>query len=120
MFAARLKELRTTAGFTQAQLAKQLGVTQSTIGNWESGCRVPRTEMARKVAAFFGVSTDYLLGESAPASFSADGETLPDIYFRLAQGAKALDLNQHDVELLLGIAREIKEKERQLKERDER
>ena len=62
MFDTRLKELRTGAGLTQAQLAKQLGVTQSTIGNWESGCRVPRTETARKVAAFFGVSTDYLLG----------------------------------------------------------
>ena len=88
MFDTRLKELRTGAGLTQAQLAKQLGVTQSTIGNWESGCRVPRTETARKVAAFFGVSTDYLLGEDSPVSFGPDGESMPDIYFRLAQGAK--------------------------------
>ena len=120
MFDTRLKELRTGAGLTQAQLAKQLGVTQSTIGNWESGCRVPRTETARKVAAFFGVSTDYLLGEDSPVSFGPDGESMPDIYVRLAQGAKALDLTQHDVDLLLGIAREIKDKEKKFKERNER
>lgn len=45
---------------------------------------------------------------------------MPDIYFRLAQGAKALDLTQHDVDLLLGIAREIKDKEKKFKERNER
>ena len=86
MFDTRLKELRTGAGLTQAQLAKQLGVTQSTIGNWESGCRVPRTETARKVAAFFGVSTDYLLGVSASrngldpsvyASLGAEDDDMP-------------------------------------------
>lgn len=104
MFDTRLKELRTGAGLTQAQLAKQLGVTQSTIGNWESGCRVPAPKLRAKVAAFFGVSTDYLLGEDSPVSFGPDGESMPDIYFRLAQGAKALDLTQHDVDLLLGIA----------------
>lgn len=47
MFDTRLKELRTGAGLTQAQLAKQLGVTQSTIGNWESGCLVPRHRKLR-------------------------------------------------------------------------
>ena len=119
MFDTRLKELRTGAGLTQAQLAKQLGVAQSTIGNWESSWRAPHRNCAQS-GCVFRCSTDYLLGEDYPVSFGPDGESTADIYFRLAQGAKALDLTQHDVDLLLGIAREIKDKEKKFKERNER
>ena len=37
MFQVRLKELRERAGFSQAVLAKKVGVAQSTVGMWESG-----------------------------------------------------------------------------------
>jgi len=79
MFQTRLKELREAAGYkSQQALADALGTSQSTVGNWESGRRNPRHKTAIRLAQFFGVSVDYLLGleekTEKPASVSADGQ----------------------------------------------
>lgn len=59
-----LKTLRTEKELSQAQLAEVLGITQDSISLWEKGKRVPDTQYVVKLADFFGVSTDYLLGRS--------------------------------------------------------
>lgn len=64
MFSIRLKELREEQGFSQYSLANELGIAQSTIGNWEAGKREPNLEMIIRLADFFKVSTDYLLGRT--------------------------------------------------------
>lgn len=46
-----IAELRKEKNITQSQLADLLGVTQSTVGNWESGIRIPRVPMAIKLAS---------------------------------------------------------------------
>lgn len=61
-FAERLKQLRTESKLSQAQLAKQLSVDQRTISNWEKAIREPDFEMLAKIAIFFEVSTNFLLG----------------------------------------------------------
>lgn len=61
-FCDRLKELRTEAKLTQAEFAKRLGVSFGAIGNWESGARIPRQELLERIADFFNVPMDYLLG----------------------------------------------------------
>lgn len=67
MFQIRLKELRERSGYSQYSFADKFGVAQSTVGNWESGKREPNFETMQRLANFFGVSIDYLLGrESAP------------------------------------------------------
>ena len=58
----RLKMCRTESDISQAALAKKLGVSTSTLGNYESGIRKPDLEMLVNIAVFFDVSTDYLLG----------------------------------------------------------
>lgn len=65
-----LKQLRETRGITQTELAKQLGVVRSTICFYESEQHSPTPEMLIKLADFFGVTVDYLLGREAetPAS----------------------------------------------------
>lgn len=57
-----LKQLRKQNGFTQKQMAVQLGITISAYGNYELGQRQPTPEMLCKLADIFGVSVDYLLG----------------------------------------------------------
>lgn len=69
MIYERLKELRNKNGITQSDLAKFLNVSQGTIGNWESGNRTPDLEMIIKIALYFNVSTDYLLGKSDSIHF---------------------------------------------------
>lgn len=61
-FKAKLKELRNELNLLQKQLAMDLGVTQACIGKWETGDREPSLDDLIKVAKYFGVSTDYLLG----------------------------------------------------------
>lgn len=60
----RLKELRIEKKMNQKELADKLGYKQNTISQWENDKRFMDTETLRTVANFFGVSTDYLLGES--------------------------------------------------------
>lgn len=63
MFRTRIRELRESDGFkSQQSFANAFGVAQSTVGNWEAGTREPNYEMAQKLANFFHVSVDYLLG----------------------------------------------------------
>lgn len=61
-FKERLKELRSEKELSQTQLAKELGVSQRSVSNWETGVRQPDFETLEKLANFFAVSTDYLLG----------------------------------------------------------
>ena len=62
MFYKLLKTERIKKGLSQMALAKILGISQQTIGSWETGRTSPDLETLVKIAKFFNVSTDYLLG----------------------------------------------------------
>lgn len=64
MFSIRLKQLREEKGYSQAVLARKLGVGQSTVGMWENGKNKPHNSYLTMLSEIFGVSTDYLLGRS--------------------------------------------------------
>ena len=64
MFKIALKKLRENKGMSQYQFAKEFGVAQSTVGSWESGAREPNFDTLNRLADYFGVSTDYLLGRT--------------------------------------------------------
>ena len=89
MFVKRLKELRNEAGLTQNDLAKYLSVAQSTIGMWESNKREPDFDMLQKLADFFEVTTDYLLGNEKPTPIQKSALTEKDILVN--ELAKMLD-----------------------------
>ena len=61
-FKEKLKELRTEKNLSQIQFAKIINVSQRSISSWETGFREPDFETLEKLAKFFDVSTDYLLG----------------------------------------------------------
>ena len=61
-FSQRLKELRKQRKITQETLAKIIGVERSSIGKYESSTTIPSNETLIKIANYFNVSTDYLLG----------------------------------------------------------
>lgn len=64
MLSERIKELRNSFGWTQAQLAEKLKVSQRTIGSWEVGRAEPNADMIITLATLFEVSADYLLGNT--------------------------------------------------------
>lgn len=53
-----IRELRDKLGLTQQDLAYKLGISISTVASMENGRHEPRLELARRVAAVLGVSTD--------------------------------------------------------------
>ncbi len=60
----RLKKLRTDKKLTQAELGKIINVTKVSISGYESGGRTPDTDNLKRLADYFGVTSDYLLGRS--------------------------------------------------------
>jgi len=58
----RLLELRTIKNIGQNQLAKELGMGNSSISYWENGLKEPSASSIWKMAQYFNVSADYLLG----------------------------------------------------------
>lgn len=64
MLIERLKTLRLKAGLTQKEVAKQFEISQPAYAQWETGKIKPKLETVEKFANFFGVSTDYLLGNT--------------------------------------------------------
>lgn len=63
-FSDRLKELRIESGILQRELADYLKVSRVTITQYESGNRSPDDEIKKKIAKYFNVSLDYLMGVS--------------------------------------------------------
>ena len=59
-----IKRLRKEKGLTQTQLAELLNLDQTAVSKWENGKALPDTQMLVRLAQFFDVSTDYLLGLS--------------------------------------------------------
>ena len=57
-----LKELRNRRELSQTEVAKALGISLRAYQNYEYGQREPNIEMINKLADFYGVTTDYLLG----------------------------------------------------------
>ena len=62
MLNERIKELRLAHGMTQVELAHELSVSKQCVSNWENNNIQPSVDMLVKIASFFSVSTDYLLG----------------------------------------------------------
>lgn len=63
-FGERLKELRKNKNLTQQQLADLFYLNKSSISRYENNSQIPETDLLRKIADFFGVSVDYLLGRT--------------------------------------------------------
>ena len=64
MKGSRIKLLREEKGLKQEELAKILSIAPSTIGMYERDAREPNDEIKIKMAEYFGVSIDFLLGKS--------------------------------------------------------
>ena len=64
-----LKSLRSSHGLTQEELSKNLKISRSTIGMYESGARQPDFETLELIADYFNVDTDYLLGRTNKTTY---------------------------------------------------
>lgn len=58
----RIKSLREKRGVMQQDVCEALNIEQSTLANYENNRRVPKVEILAKIAEYYNVSVDYLLG----------------------------------------------------------
>lgn len=116
-----LRELRKKKAYTQKEVAGYLNLTRATYGHYETGHAEPSTAIIQKLADFFNVSVDYLLGrtgnqtkapllgERLKAARKAKGLTLEDVAGNLrikkqAYHAYEENLSVPDANVLASIA----------------
>jgi transcriptional regulator with XRE-family HTH domain len=107
-FAERLKELMVENGITNYQLSKDTGTHATTIANWldKNKNAIPQERKFKAIADYFGVSVEYLKGETdikekaAPLSES-------DLSFEDIEFLKAVDLLNPDFQRLMLAAAEL-------------
>ena len=68
--AERIKKLRCDSDISQAELARRLGVTRSSVNAWELGISMPTIQYVIEMARLWHVTSDYLLGLSNRQSLS--------------------------------------------------
>ena len=83
IFADKLIRLRKKSGWSQEELAEQMGVSRQSISKWEGAQSIPDLEKIIKLAKLFSVSTDYLLldeqGEEEAQSSERPSEESPTL-----------------------------------------
>lgn len=88
-FSDRIKKLRAKSGLSQSELASRINISKSALAMYETGKREPNFEIVKRMANFFDVSIDYLLGQiNNPLHFETD-----DLRKEIAE-MKILDLER--------------------------
>lgn len=102
----KIAELRKAANLTQEKFAAIIGVARSTIAMYETNKSEPDFNILRKIADYFHVTTDYLLGiddKSDTASQSNSSLVVPEKYrdVLIACNDGAEDLTQEDIDAIV-------------------
>ncbi|RKD33160.1 cobalamin-dependent protein [Thermohalobacter berrensis] len=96
-FGERLKDLRKTHNLRQKDLAKELGLAQTTIANYEQGTRFPNQDILNKFADYFKVSLDYLLGRVDIHDFRKDLEEIKVYKGKKEEYLKEIELKYFNI-----------------------
>ena len=110
MFFDTFQALCTKKGVSCTKAAEDIGLSNSITTKWAKTGATPRGDTLQKIAAYFGVSTDFLLGkEKAPTS---NGERQPDVLdeIDIAFYGDYRELSEDDKETLRAMARVMKER----------
>lgn len=74
IFSSRLKDLRNKAKLSQQEFSRIIGISKSSINMYERGEREPGLGTVKKIADFFDVRTDYLLGKTDDVRSQKEGK----------------------------------------------
>ena len=84
MLGMRIAILRISKGWSQAELARRIGVSTSAVGMYEQGRREPSLGLLVRLAKELGATTDYLLMGGMPHSDPSVEPELPPLTVRTA------------------------------------
>ncbi len=66
-------------GIKPSKAAEECGINKSNVSSWKNNGYTPRGDALNKIATYFGVSTDYLMGKEQKEKPSAEAKSLSDI-----------------------------------------
>ena len=72
-FGENLKKLRISRNLTQAELGSKVGLSKAVVSKYENGLGYPTFETLIRISAYFGVTTDYLLGVAEAKTINVSG-----------------------------------------------
>lgn len=73
MLGQAIKKLRQERGMKQEELGLAVGVSKQSVSNWENENIMPSIDLLIRLADYFGVSTDFLLGRAGRTTLDAEG-----------------------------------------------
>lgn len=123
MLKDNLKKLRESKGLTKKQTALELGISERAYITYEYGEREPKLETLQKLADFYGVTTDYLLGRpgakppESPIDEFARAERLKELEKIIIK--EYLELGNEEREAVLDFIRNCIKKEEERKNSQE-
>ena len=106
---SRIKELRKKRGLMQQRLASELGITQQMLSKYERDVTLIKVDVLKKIAKYFNVTTDYLLGVSdvkRDLQRQMIMNEILDEYYDLVEVYKELD--PYDQEMIWSIIQVVK------------
>lgn len=102
MTADKIKALREAKGWTQADLARKLGITRNGVNSWEQGLSTPSPACLVDLATVFSVSTDYLLGIEHSAIVDVSGLNDKDVAVLAELADRLRNRNHGETAQILG------------------
>ncbi len=121
----RLRELRERKGYTLEQVATKLGLRNQYVSNYELGKRSPDYETLKKLADFYNVTTDYILGNSdienpyntpnvkiEKNKNELNFSELDNVYLSYAKEAQENKIDPADIRLVLDTIKKLREQDK--------
>ena len=109
ILADKIIDLRKKNGWSQEELAEQLGVSRQSVSKWESGMSVPDLNKIIAMSELFGVSTDYLLKDALEAptpseTGAKDAEAPARTVTAEEANSYMAAVEKHSARIVLGVA----------------
>lgn len=95
MFFDRLKELCNSKGISTYKACTDVGLNRAAVAKWKNGSQ-PNGATAMRLAEYFGVSVDYLLGKENAPTVPSERDILDEVDIGFYQGFKELTEEQKD------------------------
>ena len=99
-------------GVTAYKVAKATGISTGSMTDWKKGRSAPKVDKLQKIADYFGVSVDYLLGNEPKEKTPAEADVTFDD-FTYAMYGEAKELTDEDKKMLLEMARMLKKRQQE-------
>lgn len=96
-------------GVSTYKVAKETGIPQQTFSKWKKGISTPKADKLQKIADYFGVTIDYLLGNTDDINQKPGQDNIKFDDFSYAMYNESKELSEADKQRLLTFARMLRE-----------